>query len=211
MWVWIVLLSNLVLAAGSLAAFGYTTATQTSDGSWQSYRDAGDAGQEHTRETWACQINEFFPNEGWAASACGTAKAMRFFLLPMAVAALAVLGSLWVLVRSRGGVKWVFGGKGRYAGFRGAYEMQPHGTEGQYAGQPAGQWVQQPWAGQPVQQWQGQPGQQWMAQPYQQWGGQPAQQWGPQTVQQPGPQPVQQLGQQTFVQAPPKLDTPVFR
>ncbi|USP78804.1 uncharacterized protein yc1106_06078 [Curvularia clavata] len=184
-WVWIVLVCNLIMVGASLAGFGYATSVQASDG--QIISDGKVPDREFTRETWACQIDKEFPSKGWAGQACSTTQAMRYLLLPMAVAALCVLGSLWVLVRSRGGVKWVFGGKGRYGGFQGAYELQPQGLVDQYAGPPGVQWVQQP-----TQQWTMQPGQQWVPQPYQQWGQQPVQQWGPQPVQQWGPQPVAQ-------------------
>jgi hypothetical protein len=159
-WVWVVLLSNIIMMGASLAGFGYATSVQASDGTWRSYEDAGVLGQELTRETWACQIHKIFPSEDWAGSTCATDQAMRYLLLPMAVAALTVLGSLWVLVRRRGGLTWVFGGQGRYAGFRGAYELQPQGQAVPYAGAPTGQWTQQP-------------GQQWVSQPYSPWGPQP--------------------------------------
>jgi hypothetical protein len=43
----------------------------------------------------------------------------------MAIASLLTLGSLWVLVRVRGGVAWLCGGRGRYAGLEKAHQMQP--------------------------------------------------------------------------------------
>jgi hypothetical protein len=178
MWTWIVSLSNVIMLGASLGVFGYVTSVQNSDSSWRSYEDVGRDGQEHTRETWACQISRFYPERDWAGTACGTTKAMRFLLIPMAVAAVLVFGSLWVLVRARGGVKWMFGGKGRYAGFANVYEMQAPGPPSHYHGPQGQQWIQQPgqqWVGQPMQQ-------QWVPQPYQQWAPQPVQQSGPQVV-----------------------------
>jgi len=204
MWTLIIFVSNIVMVGASLGVFGYVTSVQSSDSSWKSYEDVGQDDQEHTRETWACQIDKFFPEEDWAGTACGTAKAMRFMVIAMAVAALSVFVSLWVLVRARGGVKWAFGGKGRYAAFASVYEMQPPGPPSPYTEPQGQQWVQQP-----GQQWMGQPTpQQWAPQPYQQWGPQPVQQWGPQPVQQWGPQLV---AQQPVAQVP-KSDgqRPVF-
>jgi hypothetical protein len=51
--------------------------------------------------------------------------ATRYLLIPIAVAAAAVVASIVVLAHGRGGVKWLFGGKGRYAGFDSVYEMRP--------------------------------------------------------------------------------------
>ncbi|KAF1836493.1 hypothetical protein BDW02DRAFT_461825, partial [Decorospora gaudefroyi] len=188
MWTWIVFISNIIMIAASLGAFGYASSAQDSDKSWQRYEDVGKTDQEHTRETWACQIDKLYPNQDWAGSACGTAKGMRFLLVPLAISALFVFVSLWVLVRARGGLKWLFGGKGRYAGFQSVYEMRPPGPPSPYTGPPGPQW-----APQPPQQWPGQPVQQWAPPPYQQWGPQPVQQWGPQPVQQWGPQPSVQV------------------
>ncbi|KAL1792861.1 hypothetical protein ACET3X_009368 [Alternaria dauci] len=180
-WTWTVFVANIVMVGASLGAFGYVTSVQSSDKSWRNYEDVGQEDQEHTRETWACQISQFYSDRYWAGTACGTSKAMRFLLIPTAVAALLVFVSLWVLVRERGGVKWMFGGKGRYAAFANAYEMGPPGPSAPYAGPPGQQWVQQPWPVQNGQQWAGQPvQQQWAPQPYQTWGPQPVQQWGPQ-------------------------------
>ncbi|EUC33859.1 hypothetical protein COCCADRAFT_36413 [Bipolaris zeicola 26-R-13] len=173
-WVWVVLIANVIMIGVSLGGFGYATSVQASDGTWRDYEDAGRPDQELTRETWACQIHSLFPGEGWAGTACGTSQAMRYLLLPMAVAAMAVLGSLWVLVRGRGGLKWLFGGKGRYAGFRGAYELQPQEQGTVYSG-PL-----------PPVQWQGQQGQQWAPQAYQPYG---QQLYGQQPAQPLAPQP----------------------
>jgi hypothetical protein len=72
----------------------------------------------------------------------------------MAIASLLILGSLWVLVRVRGGAAWLCGGRGRYAGLEKAHQMQP---------QPQPQSYPQPYYGvaQPVQQ------QQWAPYPVQ--------------------------------------------
>jgi hypothetical protein len=159
MWTWIVFLSNTMMIAAALGSFGYASSVQASDKGWASVEDVGKDGGEHTPETWACQIQQLDPNQHWAGTACGTAKAMRFCLIALAVAALLVCVSLWVLVRARGGLKWVFGGKGRYAGFQSGeqYMPQPH----------------QQWGPQFVQQW-GQPVQQWSERPVQHQGPQQA-------------------------------------
>lgn len=84
-------------------------------------------------------------------------KAIRFLLLPMALFALLVLGSLWVIIRQRGGWNWLCGGKGRYAGFDNVYELQqrppgPYGPAPYAQGPP--QFTPQPYYPvQPVQQW----------------------------------------------------------
>jgi hypothetical protein len=175
MWTWVMFISNVVMIGAALGSFGYATSVQTGDKAWASIEDVGDDGGEHTKETWACEIERIDPTQTWAGTACGTATAMRFCLIGLAIAALFVFVSLGVLVRARGGLKWVFGGKGRYAGFQSVYEMQPPGPPSPYVAPPPGQ----QWHGQPGVQWMPQPGQQYMPQPYQQWG-QPVQQWRPQ-------------------------------
>ena len=111
-------------------------------------------------------------------------KATRFLLLPMAIFALLVLSSLWVIIRQRGGWKWLCGGKGRYAGFDNAYELQQGAPQGPYAPAPYAQ---------------AQP--QWAPQPY--YPVQPAQQWGPPQASPMVPQ-VQKMGLTTD-------ERPVFR
>ena len=111
-------------------------------------------------------------------------KATRFLLLPMAIFALLVLSSLWVIIRQRGGWKWLCGGKGRYAGFDNAYELQQGAPQGPYAPAPYAQ---------------AQP--QWAPQPY--YPVQPAQQWGPPQASPMVPQ-VQKTGVTTD-------ERPVFR
>lgn len=174
MWAWVATFSNVILAALSLGVFGWASSLQGNDKGWQSYEDVSRQDQEHTRETWSCQIERFYPNEGWASAACGTAvsccqnnlvagvltsmqKATRFLLIPMAIFSLLFLVSLWILVRQRGGFKWLCGGKGRYAGFDNVYELQQGGPPAPYV-QPPPHWAPQPYyAVQPVQQWAPQP------------------------------------------------------
>ncbi|KAF3041360.1 hypothetical protein E8E12_008294 [Didymella heteroderae] len=146
-WAWTASVGNILLFGLCLGIFGWATSVQNSEG-WQSYEDVQRQNEEYTRETWACQIERFYPKEGWAGAACGTAKATRFLLLPMAVFALLVLGSLWVIIRQRGGIKWLLGGKGRYAGFDNAYELQQGARQGPYAPAPYAQGPPQ-WAPQP--------------------------------------------------------------
>lgn len=111
-------------------------------------------------------------------------KATRFLLLAMAIFSLLVLGSLWVIIRQRGGFEWLWGGKGRYAGFNAAYELQQGGPPGPYAPGPHAQ---------------GPP--QWAPQPY--YPVQPVQQWGPPPALQTAPQ-VQKMGVTTD-------ERPIFR
>lgn len=73
MWTWVAAVGNVLLAALSLGVFGWATAVQGSDGGWKSVDDVNKADREYTRETWACQIERYFPKEGWASGACGTA------------------------------------------------------------------------------------------------------------------------------------------
>ncbi|CAE7179378.1 hypothetical protein P3342_002327 [Pyrenophora teres f. teres] len=179
-WVWVLGVGNLVLVAAGVAAFVYGTSVQGSERKWESLGDVGMGDQEHTRETWVCGVQEFFPEEGWAGKACGMQKAMRFLMLGLMGAAVLVLGSVAVVVRGRGGWKWVGGGRGRYAGFQGVYEMQTPGMSVPYVGAQGGQWMQQPGHGQPVQQWVPQ-----TYQPIQQMGSQPVLQHAAQPVAQP--------------------------
>ncbi|KAI2482546.1 hypothetical protein Ptr902_04862 [Pyrenophora tritici-repentis] len=176
-WVWVLGVGNVMLVAAGVAAFAYSTSVQGSEKKWESLDDVGMGGQEHTREGWICGIQEFFPEEGWAGQACGMQKAMRFLMLALVGAAVLVLGSVAVVVRGRGGWKWVGGGRGMYAGFQGVYEMQTPGVSVPYVGAQGGQWMQQPGHGQPVQQW--------VPQTYQ-----PVQQMGSQPVVQHAVQPV---------------------
>jgi hypothetical protein len=101
--------------------------------------------------------------------------------IAMIVACIMTLVSLWVLVRERGGLKWLNGGKGRYGGFDNVYELQPSAPNGTYAFQPAPQWSPQPY-------------QQWPPQAYQQWAPAPGQPWLQHPLQ-PAPQPLPSHGQ----------------
>lgn len=170
MWAWVATISNVIMAAISLGVFGWASGLQSSNQGWQGYDDVQKSDREYTRETWSCQIERFYPNEGWASAACGTAvsfcsvglaagvltsmqKATRFLLIPMAIFSLIVLVSLWILVRQRGGFKWLCGGKGRYAGFDNVYELQQGGPPAPYVQAPP-QWTPQPYyVVRPAQQW----------------------------------------------------------
>lgn len=72
-WAWVAVVGNILLSALSLGVFGWVSSVQGSDQGWQSYEDVQRRDQEHTRETWCCQIERLYPKEGWASSACGTA------------------------------------------------------------------------------------------------------------------------------------------
>jgi hypothetical protein len=176
-WSWLILISNVIMIGASAGILGYASSVQSNENVWRSSEDLGKGGAAFTRETWTCQIDRFYPDSGWAGEACGTTKAIRYMLVPMAVSSALVLGSLWVLVRERGGSKWLRGGKGRYGGFEDVYELGPTAPSAPYAFHPAPQWSPQP---------------------YQQWQPVPVQQWAPQPVQ----QVPQQMPQQT-VSPPP--------
>jgi len=141
-WAWISFVANLITVGLSVGVLAWASAVQASEG-WESYDDVGVRGQKFTRETWVCQIEKFYPQQDWAKPACGLSvltpqnscsridadaeqKATRFMLIPLAVSAILVMFSTWILTRDRGGVKWLIGGKGRYAGFPSVYEMNPH-------------------------------------------------------------------------------------
>lgn len=72
-WTWVAAIGNILLAALSLGVFGWATSVQSSNQGWQSYDDVQQQDREYTRETWSCQIERFYPEEGWASAACGTA------------------------------------------------------------------------------------------------------------------------------------------
>lgn len=167
-WSWSVIVSNLVMIGVSVGVLAYTGSVQSGEKGWQRYEDVGIDGQRFTRETWACQIDKFYPSQNWASAACGTAKAPRYLLIAMAVASLLIIVSLWVLIRGRGGVQWLFGGKGRYGGFENLYELQPTDPGATYVRPQGWHWpppsaLQQ--SIQPVQQWPQQPIQQWAPHP----------------------------------------------
>jgi hypothetical protein len=75
-WAWSVLIANLVAAVASIAVLGWTTSVQGEKG-WQSLADVGKGDQSWTRETWVCQIDEWFPEQDWARNACGLAVCIR--------------------------------------------------------------------------------------------------------------------------------------
>lgn len=163
MWSWIILVSNFIMVGSSAGVLGYASSVQSNEKAWQNYEDVVKDDQVFTKETWSCQIDKFYPDQNWAGPACGTAKATRILLIAMIVASLLVIVSLWVLIRERGGFKWLSGGKGRYGGFASVYEMQPTTPSAPYMPQPVQQWSPQPaqpWVGHPNQQYQ-----QWMPQP----------------------------------------------
>lgn len=72
-WAWAAAISNILLAALSLGVFGWAASLQSSGNGWQNYDDVRKQDQDFTRETWSCQIERFYPSEGWASAACGTA------------------------------------------------------------------------------------------------------------------------------------------
>lgn len=159
-WFWAMVVSSVVTIGASAAVLGYSSHLQASEKGWQNAADISNVQGRYTRETWACQVYELEPKEDWAGTACATAKATRFLLIPILLSAALVLISLWILLRDRGGMKWLSGGKGRYAGFPNLYELQPtHPGAGPIA-HPGPQWpvyyVQpdsQQYVQQPVQQW----------------------------------------------------------
>lgn len=137
MWSWLILISNVVMIGLSAGITGYTSTVQSEEKGWQRFEDVGKGRPRLTRETWTCQIDKFYPDSDWARAACGTAKATRYLLIALAASSALVLVSLWVLVRERGGSKWLTGGKGRYGGFENVYELRPTAA---YTFQPAPQW-----------------------------------------------------------------------
>jgi hypothetical protein len=126
-WAWVGYIGSAITLSLSVGVLAWASAVQSRE-AWTSADDAVSPGtREFTRETWVCQIAKFFPKEKeWAVAACGVAQATRYLLIGVALAAVGVAVSVWVLVRRRGGVGWLFGGKGRYAGFKSVYEMGPH-------------------------------------------------------------------------------------
>jgi hypothetical protein len=127
-WSWTILLTNFATAAACIGILAWASVLQGKEG-WKSYADVGKEDQRWTRETWVCQINQYFGNNDWSVAACGVAKATRFMLIPLAVASLLVILSAWTLIHDRGGLSWLFGGKGRYGGFDSVYEMRPQAPE----------------------------------------------------------------------------------
>ena len=147
-WAWVSFIMNIITVGLAVGVLAWASAVQADEG-WKGREDVEKDGQRFTRETWACQIEKFFPQEEWAGPPCGLAvrilpcfhrkydaytnkKATRFMLIPLAVSSILVMVSTWLLTRDRGGIKWLLGGKGRYAGFPSIYEMGPHGPPPAY-------------------------------------------------------------------------------
>jgi len=193
LWAWIMLMSNLIMVGVSAGVLGYTDSVQREDAKPQDAFELTNSDLDFTRENWVCGLASFYPGRSWAVRTCGLTKGARLMLIPMTVSAALVLISIWFLVSDRGGMRWFFGGKGRYAGFPSVYELRPTSPGAQRVGPPRPQWVPYP------QQWPQQPPQQWPQQAYQQW---------------PQQQPYQSVPQQpaTSLQEPAqKTDQPVFR
>jgi hypothetical protein len=71
-WSWILLVLNSMTMVASVGLLAYLSVLQGNEQGWKSYVDVGIEGQKFTRETWACQINHFYPSsQSWAGSACG--------------------------------------------------------------------------------------------------------------------------------------------
>ncbi|KAH7412325.1 hypothetical protein DE146DRAFT_275794 [Phaeosphaeria sp. MPI-PUGE-AT-0046c] len=193
-WSWAVLVSHVIMIGASVGVLAWASSVQSDENSWLRREDIGQGSLVLTRETWACQIDKFYTDSGWAGAACGTAKGTRFLLIAMAVSSVLALVTLWVIVRQRGGLKWLSGGKGRYGGFDNVYELQPNTSGAPYVFQPAPQWTTQPYH-------------QWTPQSYQQWHmGANHSQWAQ--------QPPQHAPQQPTNAAPgtdTKIIQPVFR
>ncbi|KAF2707840.1 hypothetical protein K504DRAFT_382818, partial [Pleomassaria siparia CBS 279.74] len=124
-WSWVLLVVNLLATAASVGVLAYLSGLQGNEKTWQSAADATTAGQRFTRETWVCQMNKFFPAEkDWAGPACGLAVLECVLNLFTESHSVLVILSTCILVRVRGGIKWLAGGNGRYAGFDDVVEMQ---------------------------------------------------------------------------------------
>ncbi|KAF2737480.1 hypothetical protein EJ04DRAFT_431052 [Polyplosphaeria fusca] len=121
-WSWVVVLLNAGVAVASIAVLAWGSALLSQE-KWKSGADAFQD-ERKSRETFMCGIAKFYPSEGWARPACGVAQATRFLLIPLALAAVLTLWAAGVLVRDRGGAKWLAGGKGRYGAFPSTIEME---------------------------------------------------------------------------------------
>lgn len=121
-WCWTIIGTNLVVVTASTAVLVWASLLQTREG-WKDYTDVAREGSEYTRETWFCQINKFFPRQNWAGPACACAQTTRYMVISLIVSAVLILLVTGILARDRGGMGWLFGGKGRYAGIAGATEM----------------------------------------------------------------------------------------
>ncbi|KAF2871709.1 hypothetical protein BDV95DRAFT_572627 [Massariosphaeria phaeospora] len=143
-WAWVTLVLNLAVGAASAAVLAWASVLQSGEDKWRGYEDVGKAGERRfTTETWVCQIKQLDPQQDWAGPACGLAKATRFTLIPLALSSALVIACTWILVNDRGGVKWLFGSKGRYGAFPDAFELAP---PGQHVMPMAPQYLQMPMA-----------------------------------------------------------------
>jgi hypothetical protein len=71
-WSWILLALNFMTMVASVGVLAYLSVLQGNEQGWKSYADVGIEGQRFTKETWACQINQFYSSsQDWAGSACG--------------------------------------------------------------------------------------------------------------------------------------------
>lgn len=167
-WCWAAIVSNCVMIGVAAGLFGYATSVQNNERGWKGYDDVSKLQSSWTRETWVCQIHKFYSNESWAGPACAITRTTRLLLLPITIASVLVLVSLWMLVNDRGGPKWLFGGKGRYGGFESIYELRPLTPEAPTT-QPIQVWAphptSQPWPPTMPQQWVPYPNQNSMQQP----------------------------------------------
>ncbi|KAF2006010.1 hypothetical protein P154DRAFT_518238 [Amniculicola lignicola CBS 123094] len=123
-WMWILFVVNFCVFGASIGLLGWASALQGAQ-KWSGIA-AVEKAERATVETWSCMVDEYFPSEAWAKHVCGLSKATRLLLIPLALSALLVLVSAYILTRDRGSLSWLFGGKGRYAGFPDLYPMQPH-------------------------------------------------------------------------------------
>lgn len=78
-WSWLLLVAHVAVVGLSVGVLAYASALQGSEKSWKSYADVGKEGQRFTRETWVCQIDEFYPKQDWARPACGLAVCFIVF------------------------------------------------------------------------------------------------------------------------------------
>jgi hypothetical protein len=72
-WSWAVALCGVVTAGVALGVCGYASSVQSRELGWHAYGDAAREQRALSREKWACAIQEWFPDQGWAGPACGTA------------------------------------------------------------------------------------------------------------------------------------------
>ncbi|KAF2439620.1 hypothetical protein P171DRAFT_436249 [Karstenula rhodostoma CBS 690.94] len=126
-WSWGVIAMNAVTLGTSIGVLTWTSNQQAAQSGVNLK-----GGKAYTRETWVCRIDALYTDEEWAGSACGTAQAMRYMLIPLAIGSVLAIIAVWWAARQRGGSGWLFGGKGRYAGFQSVYEMGPQGPTPQY-------------------------------------------------------------------------------